>query len=98
MDKKQIKELLEIALEQGGDFAEIYLEQKETTGISYEDGKIDRINAGIDWGIGIRVIVNDNTCYAYSNNLDFDHINVIARTARQADRSQCQQPELDFLS
>lgn len=98
MEKREIKEILEAALAQGGDFAEIYLEQKESTGISCEGGKIEKINTGIDLGIGIRVVANDNTSYAYTNNLDLANVLKIARVAGDGARSACQNPVLDFLA
>ena len=40
MDKKEVREVLEAAMAQGGQFAELYLEHKENTGISCENGRI----------------------------------------------------------
>ena len=97
MDKRAIKMILETALSKGGDFAEVYIEQKETTLITCEDSKIERINAGIDSGIGIRVISGDNTSYAYTNNLDLSNVKMIAEVASNAAQSQCVNPVLDFM-
>ena len=61
MQKKEVKEILNSALAAGADFAEIFIEQKESVAISCEDGKIEKINTGIDLGMGIRVIAGEST-------------------------------------
>ncbi len=42
MQKGELKEILNAALFAGADFAEIFIEQKESTAISCEDGKIEK--------------------------------------------------------
>jgi TldD protein len=69
LEKNDLQEVLEIALKKGGDFAEIYLEQKTTTGVACEADKIERIVTGNDVGGGIRVITGENTLYAFTNDL-----------------------------
>ncbi|MCL6477701.1 MAG: TldD/PmbA family protein [Peptococcaceae bacterium] len=69
VDRQILKEVLEIALGNGGDFADIYIEQKKVTGIGCEGGKIERVHSGLDVGAGIRVIAGESTAYAYTNDL-----------------------------
>ena len=69
MQKKELKEILNAALSAGADFAEIFIEQKESTVISCEDSKIEKINTGIDYGMGIRVIAGERYC-AYCSSAD----------------------------
>lgn len=69
MQKEELKQILDAALAAGAEFAEVYLEQKESTVISCEDGKIEKINAGIDLGMGIRVIAGESTSYVHSNDV-----------------------------
>ncbi|MDK2816181.1 MAG: TldD protein [Moorella sp. (in: firmicutes)] len=64
-----LKAILEAALAEGGDFAEIFLERRRTTSISCEDNKIERVISGLEQGAGIRVIAGENTAYGYSNDL-----------------------------
>lgn len=98
MDKKQLKEVLDIALENGGQLAEIFVEHKESLGIGCEDGKIERINAGIDAGAGIRVISGDSTAYAYTNILTEDSLKNLARVAAKASTGGKGNPTLDFTT
>lgn len=69
VDRQILKEVLDIALKNGGDFADIYIEHKKITGIGCEGGKIERVHSGLDVGAGIRVIAGDSTAYAYTNDL-----------------------------
>ena len=43
MEHAELKKILDAALKQGADFAEIFIEQKESTAISCEDEKIENI-------------------------------------------------------
>ena len=69
LDKDTLSEVLHVALTNGGDFADVYVEHKKMTGIGCEDGKIERIHSGIESGAGIRVLLGDITSYAYTNDL-----------------------------
>ena len=48
MEQKEISRILAEALKEGADFAELFIEQKESTAISCEDGNIEKIVTGID--------------------------------------------------
>ncbi len=69
VDRQVLKEILEIALGNGGDFADIYIENKKVTGIGCEGGKIEKVHSGLDVGAGIRVLAGESTAYAYTNDL-----------------------------
>jgi len=81
MEKKEITEILKNALNSGADFAELFWEQKETVGINCEENRIERINSGLDEGIGIRVIAGEKTSYAYTNDLSIDRLLEVAEIA-----------------
>ncbi|GBF35394.1 TldD protein [Desulfocucumis palustris] len=69
LDKGVLEEVLELALANGGDFADIFIERKKATGIGCEGGKIERVQSGLDVGAGIRVLNGESTAYAYTNDL-----------------------------
>ncbi|GAW31592.1 peptidase C69 [Carboxydocella sp. JDF658] len=73
--------VLQKALARGGDFADIFFEEKETTIITCEDNRIERINTGIDCGAGIRVISGETTAYAYTNDLSQSGLEQAAQVA-----------------
>ncbi len=59
--------VLKRALKQGGEFADLFLEETSTSSIVCEDNRIERIIAGTDTGAGLRVIFGQKTSYGYCN-------------------------------
>ena len=64
-----IPAILKGSLKNGGDFADVFCEHVQPTSIICEDGKIEKIISGVDVGAGIRVIYNNKTAYAYTNQI-----------------------------
>lgn len=79
IEDKGLEEVLAIALSRGGDFADIFIEEKVTTGIVCESSRIERVNTGIDIGAGVRVIKGDTTSYAYTNDVSLKGLSEIAK-------------------
>lgn len=82
--KGDLQEILALATANGGDFADIFIEEKKTAVVSCEADKIERINTGIDAGAGVRVISGEATAYAYTNDLSKDGLAEIARIVSHA--------------
>lgn len=59
--------VLKHALKRGGEFAELYMGETINTSIVCEEDRIEKVISGRDRGIGIRVISNLKTSYAYTN-------------------------------
>jgi len=99
MDKKTCAEIIKRALSLGADFAEAFWEHRETSAISCEDKKIERINSGIDEGVGIRVMAGSQTSYAYTNDLSPESLFRVAETAgKAAARQVAGTRDLDFYT
>jgi len=60
------------ALAKGGEFGEIYIENRVTRSILLEEGKFKSAVFGISRGAGVRVISGDKTGYAYTDDLTLD--------------------------
>ena len=71
--------VLKKILENGGDYADIYYEKTESTFIVCEDNKVEKVISGIDAGIGLRLIKNFKTAYAYTNDPAESNLMDIAR-------------------
>lgn len=69
LDKNLLALVLKKALHKGGEFAEVFIEEKQVSNIFCEDNKIEKINKGREKGAGLRVISNGNTAYVYTNDL-----------------------------
>lgn len=69
MKDYNFSKILKEALSSGGEFADIFLESSRETFIQAEDDRIERVICGEDRGVGMRVIFNGKTVYAFSNDL-----------------------------
>lgn len=81
LGKEDLERLLAIALEHGGDFADVYAERRIRRTISLEEDKISAVHYGIDQGVGVRVTTGLTTGYAYSDDFAFEKLADAARTA-----------------
>lgn len=88
MDKDLLKDILDIALANGGDYADIFVEKKKITSIGCEDGKIERMQTGTDVGAGIRVVSGETTAYAYTNDLGREGLEEAAGIVNHAARGE----------
>ncbi len=81
VDETTLTRVLAEALDRGGDYADLYFEHSRFNSITMEDGIISRASTGTDRGAGIRVLVGDQTGYAYSEELRLPAMLHAARTA-----------------
>ncbi|HUB07320.1 MAG TPA: metallopeptidase TldD-related protein [Myxococcales bacterium] len=81
IDPATIERLLSLAMARGAEFADVYAERTERTGLSLEEGRIRSSQFGIDQGVGIRAISGAKVGYAYSDDLDPTSLEQAARTA-----------------
>jgi TldD protein len=84
LEEGLVREVLGAALSSGGRFAEIYAEERRSTSVRLDDGKIEDLTTGLDRGAGIRVVAGDTTAYAHSNRLDREALLEAARAASAA--------------
>ncbi len=83
VDPDVVERVLERALQRGGEFAEIYAEDKRGTGLGLDDGRIEQVTTGRDRGAGIRVVRGDTTGFAHT--ADVSEAGLVAAAAAAAD-------------
>jgi TldD protein len=69
LDNDVVSRTLAAALRSGGDFAEIFAEDRSGVGIVLDDRKVENLSSGRDRGAGVRVIAGDTTGYAHTADL-----------------------------
>lgn len=74
MNKELLTNYLNVALETGADFAEIYYEKAKNTIFRLNDSKLDSIDTNDEEGLGIRVIKKDESYYTSTTNFDPENI------------------------
>jgi TldD protein len=81
--------VLKHALKRGGEFAELYVEETINTSIVCEEERIEKVVSGRDRGIGIRVISNLKTSYAYTNDINekglVELADVVSKAVKEGD-------------
>src|SRR5215470_17209659 len=69
------------ALSRGGDYADLYFEYRINHSIVLEELIIKSATKSVGLGVGVRVISGEKTGYAYSDDLNREHVIKAARTA-----------------
>ena len=77
-----IENVLEVALSTGGDFSEIFIEDRSDNSLALQSGKIEKAISGRDFGIGIRIFSGLESIYTYTN--DFSEEGLLAAAKRAA--------------
>jgi len=64
-----LERVLGEALRHGGDFAEVFAEDRVTSSAMLDDGRVEELSSGRDRGAGIRVVVGETTGFAHTADL-----------------------------
>ena len=82
---QDLNTIIYTALEDGGDYADIFCEYSTSNNLNLTDHKVNSLNTDIDFGVGIRVLAGENTGYAFSESTDMkDLINAAKMAAKIA--------------
>ena len=69
LDPQMLNRIIKLALQNGGEFAEVYVENRISRTIEMEESKFKSAVFGISQGAGVRVISGDKTGYAYTDDI-----------------------------
>ena len=86
LDPSLLQRALETALRTGGDFAEVFVEDKRTSSARLDDRRVEELTSGRDRGAGIRVVVGETTGFAHTSDLSEDGLRRAADAAAAAAR------------
>jgi len=81
-----VSRTLDAAMATGGEFAEVFAEDKRSSSALLDDGRIEELTSGRDRGAGIRVVVGDTTGFAHTADLSAEGLATAARAAAAAAR------------
>lgn len=87
MDKEMLAKVIAKALEKGGDFAEVYLENRISRQIVMEESRFKSGLYGISQGAGVRVISGNKTGYAYTDEVTTEKLMRAAEVASYVARN-----------
>ena len=57
----ELRKGLAAALEKGGDYADLFFEHSYRNNVGLQDGAVNRASSNIDFGMGVRVLSDDQT-------------------------------------
>ncbi|MFF2445676.1 TldD/PmbA family protein [Neobacillus sp. NPDC058068] len=84
LSQSLIEDVLTAALSTGGDFSEIFVEDRFTNNFTLQSRKIETCLSGRDFGIGIRAFKGLQSVYAYTTDHSKEGLLKAAKNAAQA--------------
>lgn len=84
IDEKLVEDILYTVIKNGGDFAEIFVEDRYSTRMEMKDGKLESVLSSKEFGVGIRGFLGTKAVYAYTNDITSDNLLTVARRVGQA--------------
>src|SRR3954466_6268847 len=86
IDASVLQSTIEHALRDGGDFAEVFVEDRRSSSARFDDGRVEELVSGRDRGAGIRVVRGDTTGFAHTADLSPEGLRVASEAAAGAAR------------
>ena len=86
VDDALVARVLHRALATGGDFAEIFAEDRRGSAVTLDDGRIEDLSSGRERGAGVRVVVGNTTGFAHTADLSEKGLLAAAEAASGAAR------------
>src|SRR5437763_2010625 len=86
IEESVLQRVLGTALRSGGEFAEVFAEDKRSSSAHLDDGRVEELSSGRDRGAGIRVVRGDTTGFAHTSDLTETGLGAAAEAAGAAAR------------
>jgi TldD protein len=86
IDESVVEAVLGAALRTGGEFAEVFVEDRRGSAARLDDGRVEDLASGRDRGAGIRVVVGETTGFAHTSDLTEAGLRAAAEAAAAAAR------------
>ncbi len=87
LDEGVVTRVLGRALATGGEFAELFAEDRRGSLMTFDDGRVEDLSSGRERGAGIRVVVGNTTGFAHTAELTEAGLLAAAEAASAAARS-----------
>ena len=86
IDESVIEGVLGVALRTGGEWAEVFAEDRRGTAARLDDGRVEDMASGRERGAGIRVVAGETTGFAHTSDLSEAGLRAAAEAAGAAAR------------
>ena len=81
VDQAMVARVMSELTSRGADNADLYFQHTRSNSLTLEDGIVSSANSGIQQGVGLRVLIGDQTGYAFTEDLTLPAMLAAARTA-----------------
>lgn len=81
IDAQTCARLLSVALEHGGDYADLFFEYRASARLGFEEGIVRSAARGVSMGMGVRVQEGEATGYAHTEDLSWEALKRAAQVA-----------------
>lgn len=81
LERGLVQATLDAALQAGGQWAEVFVEDRRNAGATFDEGRVEEMSSSRDRGAGIRVTVDGTTGFAHTSDLTPDGLSDAARIA-----------------
>lgn len=78
IEKIPFQKILREALSEGGDFADLFIEQTYSVAIVCEEDRIEKVISGVDKGAGLRILIDGKTIYGFTNQMTEEGLLLLA--------------------
>ena len=92
IDSELAERIVARALTSGGDFAELFCEDRAGLSLSIDESRIERSQRGPDTGAGVRVVRGETTYFAHVDGLGEAELERAADAAAAALRGERREP------
>ena len=86
LDRDLIQETIVTAMSNGGQWAEVFVEDRQSASADFDEGRVESMVSSRDLGAGIRVTVGEATGFAHTADLSAAGLREAARAAAGAAR------------
>jgi TldD protein len=77
-----LEKVLEAALGKKADYADLFFEYRRNEGMGLEEGLVKNCSQSTANGVGVRVLAETKTGYAYTDDITIENLQLAAQTAR----------------
>lgn len=88
MTSELVARALEEVLRRGGEFAEVFAEDRRALNVRMEDGRIEAVTSGVDRGVSIRLVRGGMSLFGYTESDDPEAVLALARRLAGGESAQ----------
>src|SRR5215217_6453477 len=85
---QDLEKVISAAVGKRAEYADLFFEYRRNEGISLEEGMVKNCSQSTSNGVGVRVLAEAKTGYAYTDDITVENLEIAARTAQYIAQSR----------